>query len=293
MPERPFICITSAILYDDGLNSVSEGAETLFRRMDQCSDRYGRFSTDLDIIKGECFAKRKEVTAEIIEDRIKELLAVGAIKFCTSRDGSRFIQINERLRYKQDAVNKPRWGDADEAAEQTEFKMPVEVSLPPAKTTRAATRNKMREEKTNNLSNINNDSDASDTTPTPEIVNNSETRAGSAGNDSGEVQKPPKLIFELPPDAESEPLPKKPQGSAKRSDEDQAIARIGHLCGDKERIENGGIWRNRYRANPFAVNEALGDLQLRLASGKEGPVKNKGAWLTDKFIEISQARKRA
>lgn len=293
MPERPFICTRADTLYDKPLNSVSERAELLLVRIHKCSDRYGRFSADPAVVLGECYMLRSKAASNRadavdvgdIAKAMQELAAAGCIKFC-ERGGKRWLQIADHLLYEQDSVSKPRWGDEPEVATQAELPMLTETNLPGQKPSSAETRNKMRVEKTDSKLNSNNDSDAPQAAQSAENVNNSETRAGSAGNDS---EGKPKIHFVLPPDEE----PKRSK-KAKRSEEELILVRIGSLAGDKERIENGGMWRLRFREHPVAVKEALGELQLRLLNPKDGPVKSLGAWLTDKFEEFAgKKRKRA
>ncbi|MES2568651.1 MAG: hypothetical protein V4710_01200, partial [Verrucomicrobiota bacterium] len=159
------------------------------------------------VVMGECLAMRmRQLTLEEVTKALGELAAAGCIKFC-ERGGRRWIQVADHLRYHQNAVHKPRWGDTEELPQQAELPMLCETNLPGEPSSFASSDNKMREEKTNNKSNKNNDSGALKPLPSPENVNNSETRAVSADGESRKAPEGPRLVLNLPPD--KEPTPKK------------------------------------------------------------------------------------
>ena len=136
MPERPFVCTPSSWIYDQGLNRVSVLAEILFRRLAQCSDQDWRFSSDPHVIRGEALAMRPGIRVNDIERGIGELAANGAIVL-SSAHGRSWLQISDHLRYKKGSHVDSRWGDQEEAMQQSELPMVTPMSVQPKRQPRA------------------------------------------------------------------------------------------------------------------------------------------------------------
>ena len=83
--------IDRVIILSRKVNSVSEGAENLYYRLNVCADDFGRYHADAEIIKGQVYTKRK-ISLLTIKSRLDELNAIGLIKFYAD-DGEIYLEI--------------------------------------------------------------------------------------------------------------------------------------------------------------------------------------------------------
>ena len=72
--------IDKVIILSRKINAVSEGAENLYYRIYVNTDDFGLFHADPEILKGQIYTLRKDITIEIIQNRLDELIEIELIK---------------------------------------------------------------------------------------------------------------------------------------------------------------------------------------------------------------------
>jgi hypothetical protein len=75
--------------------------------------------------------------------------------------------------------------------------------------------------------------------------------------------------------------------SRKPGIERELLGEIGRRCGKQALDEWGGWWRLRIRQHPVDVREALGELVLRAKDPRLQPLRNPGAWLRKKYLQLT------
>ena len=71
------------ICTSDKVNSISEGAETMYIRLLVNVDDYGHISANSYTLKDICYPKRKKITPKIIRSRLSELVKAKLVRFYT------------------------------------------------------------------------------------------------------------------------------------------------------------------------------------------------------------------
>ena len=68
--------IDKVIILSRKINAISEGAENLYYRIYVNTDDFGLFHADPEILKGQIYTLRKDITIEIIQNRLDELIEI-------------------------------------------------------------------------------------------------------------------------------------------------------------------------------------------------------------------------
>lgn len=99
------------IAEDKKINSVSEGAETMFFRLLAKTDDFGRYFGDPALLKGKIYPRRDELTVQDIEARLAELVDAKLLIFYEA-DDDLFIQFRgfeKRQSFRKDVKRKSRF----------------------------------------------------------------------------------------------------------------------------------------------------------------------------------------
>jgi len=72
--------IDKVIILSRKINAVSEGAENLYYRIYVNTDDFGLFHADPEILKGQIYTLRKDISVAIIQNRLDELIEIELIK---------------------------------------------------------------------------------------------------------------------------------------------------------------------------------------------------------------------
>jgi hypothetical protein len=260
MPERPFLCTPWIWLTDSALNSISEEAELLFRRLAQNVDKHWRLAVDehdpAQTIRCRCFEPMKRFrqwSTPRIDRCLGELLASGCVQRL-STDGRFWLQVAERLRYVKghDPTAMPA------PPEQAELIMATPLLLPDP-----GGGNGKRERVEQRRS---------------ERVHDPEVRSKQPAKVTGSLDPPRLLALDA---------------------EEGLLAEISICFGMREVVANGGMWRTRMRSSEVslrAIRNAIEDYKVRTPE-QRAAIKNRGAWATDRYernlVEIETAQRNA
>jgi hypothetical protein len=83
--------IDKVIILSKKINTISEQAENLYYRLNVCTDDFGHYHADPEIIKGQIYTKRK-ISLAAIKKRLNELWLIGLIEFY-SVNGETYLEI--------------------------------------------------------------------------------------------------------------------------------------------------------------------------------------------------------
>ena len=78
--------IDKVIILSRKINAISEGAENLYYRIYVNTDDFGLFHADPEILKGQIYTLRKDITIEIIQNRLDELIEIELIRIYKDND---------------------------------------------------------------------------------------------------------------------------------------------------------------------------------------------------------------
>jgi hypothetical protein len=99
------------IAEDRKINSVSEGAETLFFRLLAKTDDFGRYFGDPDLLRGKIYPRRPELSVHDIEGRLIELVTKRLLNFYEV-DEDFFVEFRgfeKRQAFRKDVKRKARF----------------------------------------------------------------------------------------------------------------------------------------------------------------------------------------
>lgn len=99
------------IAEDRKINSVSEGAETLFFRLLAKTDDFGRYFGDPDLLRGKIYPRRPELSVRDIEGRLVELVTKRLLTFYEANEDF-FVQFRgfeKRQSFRKDVKRKARF----------------------------------------------------------------------------------------------------------------------------------------------------------------------------------------
>jgi len=100
--------IDKVIILSRKINAISEGAENLYYRVYVNTDDFGLFHADPEILKGQIYTLRKNISIETIEDRLKELSEIELIKLY-KHNGETYLEVvdfEKHQTFRKDYVRK-------------------------------------------------------------------------------------------------------------------------------------------------------------------------------------------
>ena len=100
--------IDKVIILSRKINAISEGAENLYYRIYVNTDDFGLFHADPEILKGQIYTLRKDITIEIIQNRLDELIEIELIKIYKDNDET-YLEITDfekHQTFRKDYVRK-------------------------------------------------------------------------------------------------------------------------------------------------------------------------------------------
>jgi len=100
--------IDKVIILSRKINAISEGAENLYYRVYVNTDDFGLFHADPEILKGQIYTLRKNISIETIEDRLKELSEIELIKLY-KHNGETYLEVvdfEDHQTFRKDYVRK-------------------------------------------------------------------------------------------------------------------------------------------------------------------------------------------
>lgn len=100
--------IDKVIILSRKINAISEGAENLYYRIYVNTDDFGLFHADPEILKGQIYTLRKDITIEIIQKRLYELVEIDLIKIYKNNDETylEIVDFEKHQTFRKDYTRK-------------------------------------------------------------------------------------------------------------------------------------------------------------------------------------------
>lgn len=148
MPDR---LVRDSILDSDRVNSLSFGAEILYRRIMSIADDYGRYEARITALKGKCYPVRPndDITNDMVAGWFDELVGAGLIR-CYTIAGKDYLEIQnfrQRLRSMKGKFPPPPWFDSNLHADDSRMSDNGQSSAVEEKGREVGREEKRREEK--------------------------------------------------------------------------------------------------------------------------------------------------
>ena len=113
--------IDKVVILSKKVNTISEGAENLYYRLNINADDYGRYHAEPAIIKGQIYTLRK-ISLKQIENRIQELFKVRLIKLYRN-NGEPYLEIVDFEKHQTFKSDRPKKAEFPEPEEYLKHQM--------------------------------------------------------------------------------------------------------------------------------------------------------------------------